>query len=418
MRRVVITGLGALTPFGMGVDISWNSLIAGKSGIKKITKFDTENYAVKIAGQVDKGVGEGLFNPDEVMDPKDQKRVDDFILFGIAAAEEAVKDAGWATPDDQGKSRTGVIIGSGIGGLQTIYETAGTLSASGPRRVSPFFIPSCIINMISGHVSMRHGYTGPNIATATACATGAHAIACAYQSILLDDADVMVAGGAEAAVCPLSVAGFMQSRALSHSYNDTPEKASRPWDKAHDGFILGEGAGVVVLEEYEHAKARGAKIFAELVGYGNSGDAYHITSPAPDGSGARKAMSEALRKAGLKPQDISYINAHGTSTAAGDAMESTAVAGLFQNCPNLKMSSTKSAIGHLLGAAGAVEAVFCVKAVQTDTLPPTLNLENPIDEAAGLDLIPNKARKCDVQTAMSNSFGFGGTNISLIFKKI
>lgn len=418
MKRVVVTGLGALTPFGMGVDTAWNSIIAGKSALSNITKFDTENFAVKVAGQVIKGTEPGQFNPDEYMEPKEQKRIDDFILFGIAAAEEAIKDAKWTPEDAQEKARTGVMIGSGIGGLQTINDNANVLAASGPRRISPFFIPASIINMISGHVSMRHGFTGPNAACVTACATGSHAIAHAYQSIILDDADVMVVGGAESVVCPLAIAGFMQAKALSHSYNDTPTKASRPWDKGHDGFVMGEGAGVVVLEEYEHAKARGAKIYAEIIGYGMSGDAYHITSPAPDGSGAKKAMSEALRKAGLKPQDVTYINAHGTSTMIGDAMEAKAVSELFANCPDLKMSSTKSAIGHLLGAAGAVEAVFCVKAIETGMLPPTLNLEDPIDEVAGLDLVPNTARKCDVKVAMSNSFGFGGTNASLIFKKI
>ncbi len=418
MKRVVVTGLGALTPFGMGVDLSWNSVIAGKSALTNITKFDTEGFSVKVAGEVIKGSEPGQFNADEYMDPKEQKRVDDFILFGIAAAEEAIKDANWMPEDDREKARTGVIIGSGIGGIQAITDTAITLHNSGPRRVSPFFIPSCIINMISGHVSMRHGFTGPNIATVTACATGSHAIAQAYQTILLDDADVMVVGGAESAVCPVSIAGFMQAKALSHSYNEIPTKASRPWDKGHDGFVMGEGAGVLVLEEYEHAKARGAKIYAEMIGYGNSGDAYHITSPAPDGSGAKKAMSEALRKAGIKPQDVTYINAHGTSTMIGDAMEAKAVSELFKDCPDLKMSSTKSSIGHLLGAAGAVEAVFCIKAIEEGILPPTLNLEDPIDEVAGMDLVPNVARKCDVKVAMSNSFGFGGTNASLVFKKI
>ncbi len=418
MKRVVVTGLGALTPFGMGVDLSWNSVIAGKSALTNITKFDTEGFSVKVAGEVIKGSEPGQFNADEYMDPKEQKRVDDFILFGIAAAEEAIKDANWMPEDDREKARTGVIIGSGIGGIQAITDTAITLHNSGPRRVSPFFIPSCIINMISGHVSMRHGFTGPNIATVTACATGSHAIAQAYQTILLDDADVMVVGGAESAVCPVSIAGFMQAKALSHSYNETPTKASRPWDKGHDGFVMGEGAGVLVLEEYEHAKARGAKIYAEMIGYGNSGDAYHITSPAPDGSGAKKAMSEALRKAGIKPQDVTYINAHGTSTMIGDAMEAKAVSELFKDCPDLKMSSTKSSIGHLLGAAGAVEAVFCIKAIEEGILPPTLNLEDPIDEVAGMDLVPNVSHKCDVKVAMSNSFGFGGTNASLVFKKI
>ena len=305
-----------------------------------------------------------------------------------------------------------------VGGLKTIDDNAKILAASGPRRISPFFIPATIINMISGHVSINHGFKGPNLSCVTACATGSHAIAHAYQAIVMDDADVMIAGGAESAVCALGIAGFMQAKALSHSYNDTPQKASRPWDKGHDGFVMGEGAGVVVLEEYEHAKKRGAKIYAELVGYGTSGDAYHITSPAPDGQGAKQAMSEALRKSGVKPQEVTYINAHGTSTMIGDAMEAKAVSELFVDCPNLKMSSTKSAIGHLLGAAGAVEAVFCVKAIETGMLPPTLNLEDPIDEVKGMDLVPNEARKCDVEVAMSNSFGFGGTNASLIFKKI
>ena len=418
MKRVVVTGLGALTPFGMGVDLAWNSIVAGKSAIRNITKFDTENFSVKVAGEVVKGTEPGQFNADEIMEPKEQRRVDDFILFGIAAAEEAIKDAKWMPEDEQEKKRTGVIIGSGIGGLKTIDDNAKILAASGPRRISPFFIPATIINMISGHVSINHGFKGPNLSCVTACATGSHAIAHAYQAIVMDDADVMIAGGAESAVCALGIAGFMQAKALSHSYNDTPQKASRPWDKGHDGFVMGEGAGVVVLEEYEHAKKRGAKIYAEIIGYGTSGDAYHITSPAPDGEGAKQAMSEALRKSGIKPQEVTYINAHGTSTMIGDAMEAKAVSELFVDCPNLKMSSTKSAIGHLLGAAGAVEAVFCVKAIETGMLPPTLNLEDPIDEVKGMDLVPNEARKCDVEIAMSNSFGFGGTNASLIFKKI
>ena len=418
MKRVVVTGLGALTPFGMGVDLSWSSIVAGKSAIRNITKFDTTNFGVKVAGEVIKGTKPGQFNADEFMEPKEQRRVDDFILFGIAAAEEAIKDANWMPEDEQEKKRTGVIIGSGIGGLKTIDDNAKILAASGPRRISPFFIPATIINMISGHVSINHGFKGPNLSCVTACATGSHAIAHAYQAIVMDDADVMIAGGAESAVCALGIAGFMQAKALSHSYNDMPEKASRPWDKGHDGFVMGEGAGVVVLEEYEHAKKRGAKIYAELAGYGTSGDAYHITSPAPDGQGAKQAMSEALRKSGIKPQEVTYINAHGTSTMIGDAMEAKAVSELFANCPNLKMSSTKSAIGHLLGAAGAVEAVFCVKAIETGMLPPTLNLEDPIEEAKELDLVPNEARKCNVEVAMSNSFGFGGTNASLIFKKI
>lgn len=418
MRRVVITGLGALTPFGEGVDLTWKSLIEGKSAIKKIEKFDATDYTSQIAGQVIFGTDTGQFNPDKVMEPKDQRRVDDFVLFALAASDEAIKDANWYPENENEKNRTGVIVGSGIGGLKTIYATSQILSESGPRRINPFFIPSSIINMASGHVSMRYGFRGPNMATVTACATGAHAIISAYQSILLDDADVMIAGGSESAIYPLSVGGFMQSRALSHSYNDTPEKASRPWDKGHDGFVISEGAGIVVLEEYEHAKKRGAKIYAEICGYGCSGDAYHITSPAPDGNGAKRAMQAALQKSGLQPRDVDYINAHGTSTMIGDAMEAKAVNELFAGCDNLKMSSTKSAIGHMLGAAGAVEAIFCAKAIEQGILPPTLNLENPIDEAEGIDLIANKAKKCDVRVALSNSFGFGGTNASIIFKKI
>lgn len=418
MKRVVITGLGALSPFGMGVDLTWNSLLEGKSAISKIEKFDASEYTSQVAGQVFFGNEKGQFNPDTVMEPKEQRRVDDFVLFALAAADEAVKDAAWMPEDETEKNRTGVIIGSGIGGLKTIYGTSQSLSESGPRRISPFFIPSSIINMASGHVSMRYGFKGPNMATVTACATGAHAIVSAYQSIVLDDADVVIAGGSESAIYPLSVGGFAQARALSHSYNDNPQKASRPWDKGHDGFVISEGAAVLVLEEYEHAIKRGAKIYAELVGYGCSGDAYHITSPAPDGNGAKRAMQEALKKAKMQPQDIDYINAHGTSTLIGDAMEAKAVSELFVGCNNLKMSSTKSAIGHMLGAAGAIEAVFCAKAIEDGILPPTLNLEDPIEEAVGLDLVAGKARKCEVKAVMSNSFGFGGTNASIILKKI
>ena len=418
MRRVVITGLGALTPFGEGVDLAWNSLIENKSAIKKIEKFDASDCTSQIAGQIIFGTEKGQFNPDKIMEPKEQRRVDDFILFALAAADEAVKDANWHPEEEREKNRTGVIIGSGIGGLKTIYATSLTLNESSVRRINPFFIPSSIINMASGHVSMRYGFKGPNMATVTACATGAHAIISAYQNIVLNDADVVVAGGSESAVYPLSVGGFMQSRALSHSYNDTPEKASRPWDKGHDGFVISEGAGVMVLEEYEHAVARGAKIYAEVCGYGCSGDAYHITSPAPDGNGAKRAMQEALRKADLQPHEVDYINAHGTSTVIGDAMEAKAVNELFSGCDNLKMSSTKSAIGHMLGAAGAVEAIFCAKVIEQGIIPPTLNLDDPIEEAQGIDLVANQAKKCAVKVAMSNSFGFGGTNASIIFKKI
>lgn len=418
MRRVVITGLGSLTPFGMGVDLTWNSLLEGKSAISKIEKFDASDYVSQIAGQVIFGNEKGQFNPDLVMEPKEQRRVDDFVLFALAAAQEAVDDADWKPESEDEKNRTGVIIGSGIGGLKTIYSTSQSLSEAGPRRISPFFIPSCIINMAAGHVSMRYGFKGPNMATVTACATGAHAIINAYQSIILDDADVIVAGGAESAIYPLSVGGFAQARALSHSYNDNPQKASRPWDKGHDGFIISEGAGILVLEEYEHAVKRGAKIYAEIVGYGCSGDAYHITSPAPDGNGARRAMQQALQKAGMKPQDVDYINAHGTSTIIGDAMEAKAVSELFGKGNDLRMSSTKSSIGHMLGAAGAVEAIFCAKAIEQGIVPPTLNLEDPIEEAQGLNLVANQAQKCEVKVAMSNSFGFGGTNASLILKKL
>lgn len=418
MRRVVITGMGALTPFGLGVNLTWDSLIAGRSAITKISKFDATDYTSQVAGEIITGKEAPLFDPDTIMEPKDQRRVDDYILYALGAANEAVKDAGWLPEDMREKERTGVVIGSGIGGLKTICSTSIMLGQSGPRRISPFFIPSSIINMASGHVSMKYGYKGPNLANVTACATGAHAIISGYQSILLDDADVMIAGGSESAVYPLAVGGFMQARALTHSFNDNPQAASRPWDKAHDGFILSEGAGVVVLEEYEHAVKRGAKIYAEIIGYGCSGDAYHITSPAPDGDGAKRAMKEALRHAGISPQDVDYINAHGTSTLIGDAMEATAVKDVFAGCSHLKMSSTKSAIGHMLGAAGAVETIFCAKAITTGMLPPTLNLQDPIDEAQGLDLVPNKAVKHDVKVAMTNSFGFGGTNASIILRKI
>ena len=418
MRRVVITGMGALTPFGLGVDLVWNSLISGKSAISKISKFDASEYTSQIAGEIIMGKEAPLFDPDTIMEPKDQRRVDDYILFALGAADEAIKDAKLSVLSEEDKNRSGVVIGSGIGGLKTIYETSLLLDKSGPRRISPFFIPSSIINMASGHVSIKYGLKGPNLSNVTACATGAHAIINGYQSIVMDDADIMVAGGSESAIYPLAVGGFMQARALSHSYNDAPQQASRPWDKGHDGFVISEGAGVIVLEEYEHAIKRGAKIYAEVIGYGCSGDAYHITSPAADGNGAKRAMSEALRHAQIKPQEVDYINAHGTSTLVGDAMEATAVKELFNNCPNLKMSSTKSAIGHMLGAAGAVETIFCAKTITDGIIPPTLNLQDPIDEAQGLNLVPNQAIKQEVKVAMSNSFGFGGTNASVILRKI
>lgn len=418
MRRVVITGMGALSPFGMGVNIAWDSIINNKSAISKITKFDATDFTSQVAGQVIHGTQAGQFNPDLIMAVKEQKRIDDFILYAIASAEEAINDANWHPQTEEEKNRTGVAVGSGIGGLKTIYNTSITLSEQGPRRINPFFIPSSIINMASGHISMRYGFKGPNLSCVTACATGAHSIIAAYQNIILGDADVMITGGSEAVLHPLPVGGFMQSRALSHSYNDTPQKASRPWDQGHDGFVISEGSGILVLEEYEHARARGAKIYAEITGYGCSSDAYHITSPAPDGSGAKRAMITALQKANIQPQSIDYINAHGTSTMIGDAMEATAVKELFTDCPNLKMSSTKSSTGHMLGAAGAIEVIFCAKAIETNIVPPTLNLENPIPEAQGIDLVPNQSCKHNVSVAMSNSFGFGGTNTSIILQKI
>ncbi|MBQ9235487.1 MAG: beta-ketoacyl-ACP synthase II [Alphaproteobacteria bacterium] len=418
MRRVVITGMGALTPFGLGVDLTWKSLLDGKSGITNISKFDAADYSAQIAGEIIMGKEAPLFDPDTVMEPKDQRRVDDFILYGLGAANEAIRDAAWMPEDEQEKCRTGVAVGSGIGGLKTIYATSQLLATSGPKRINPFFIPSSIINMASGHVSMKYGFKGPNLSNVTACATGAHAVIHGYQAIVLGDADVMISGGAESAIYPLAVGGFMQARALSHSYNDRPQEASRPWDKGHDGFVMSEGAGVLVLEEYEHAIKRGAKIYAEVVGYGCSGDAYHITSPAPDGNGAKRAMSEALKKAGMRPEEIDYINAHGTSTMVGDAMEAKAVRELFGKADNLKMSSTKSALGHMLGAAGAVETIVCAKAIESGIVPPTLNLHDPIDEAEGLDLVPNKAVSHTVKAAMTNSFGFGGTNASIILRKI
>lgn len=418
MRRVVVTGLGLVTPLGCGVDISWSRLLAGQSGAKAITKFSTEGFATKIACEVPRGTGEdGTFNPDAWFDPKEQRRVDDFIVYAVAAAKQAVADSGWVPQTEEERCRTGVMIGAGIGGLDGIAQASLVLQEKGPRRISPFFIPGRLINLASGYVSIDHGFKGPNHSVVTACASGSHAIGDAARLIAYDDADLMLAGGAEGAVCPLGIAGFNACRALSTGFNDTPEKASRPYDKDHDGFVMGEGSGIVMLEEYEHAKARGAKIYGEVIGYGLSGDAYHITAPSEDGNGGFRAMEMAVKRAGIAVSEIDYVNAHGTSTMA-DWIEARAVERLLGDAASsVSMSSTKSAIGHLLGAAGAVEAVFCLLAMRDQIVPPTINLDNPEHETR-LDLVPHVAKKRSVQVAMSNSFGFGGTNASLIFKAV
>lgn len=425
MRRVVVTGLGLLTPLGWGVDHSWKGIVEGRSGIGPITAFDTEGYGCTIAGEIPSVDGRGggapdqpgVFDPEKVMSAKDRKRVDDFILYAIAAADEALADANWKPETDEDRERTGVMVGSGIGGLGPIAETAVILKEQGPRRVSPFFIPMSLINLTSGQISIRHGLKGPNHSVVTACATGAHAIGDAARMIALGDADVMVAGGAESSIVPIGIAGFLACKALCTAFNDTPEKASRPYDKDHAGFVMGEGAGIMVLEEYEHAMARGAKIYAEVVGYGMSGDAYHITAPSEDGDGGLRAMKAALKRADMQPSDLDYVNAHGTSTMA-DWIEAKAVERLMgDHAPNVALSSTKSMIGHLLGAAGAVEAVFCVLAIRDQVAPPTINLDNQEQETA-LKMIKNKAEPMKIDVAMSNSFGFGGTNASVIFKKV
>jgi 3-oxoacyl-[acyl-carrier-protein] synthase II len=418
MRRVVVTGLGLVTPLACGVEESWSRLLAGRSGARAITKFKVDDLPTKIACQVPRGDGtDGTFNPDQWVDPKEQRRMDDFIIFGLAAARQAVTDSGWQPATEEERCRTGVLIGSGIGGLDGIEQASILVHEKGPRKLSPFFIPGRLINLVSGYVSIEHGFKGPNHAVVTACATGAHAIGDAARLIALDDADVMIAGGSEAAVCRIGIAGFNACRALSTAFNDTPEKASRPYDKDRDGFVMGEGAGVVVLEEYEHAKARGAKIYGEVTGYGLSGDAYHITAPSEDGDGGYRAMQMALRRAKLSPSDIDYVNAHGTSTMA-DGIELGAVERLLGNAASkTAMSSTKSSIGHLLGAAGAVEAIFCLLAMRDGMVPPTINLENP-DVSTAIDLVPLTAQKREVSTAMSNSFGFGGTNAALIVSKV
>ena len=419
MRRVVVTGLGLLTPLGCGIEQTWQRLLAGQSGIKRIEKFDVSDISCKIAGQVPRGNGSaGDFNADDWMEPKEQRKVDDFIVFAMAAATQALDDAGWHPREYADQVTSGVLIGSGIGGVEGIAETALLLRDRGPRRVSPFFIPGRLINLASGYVSINHSLKGPNHAVVTACSTGAHAIGDAGRLIALGDADVMVAGGTESPVNRISLAGFAACRALSTGFNETPERVSRPYDRDRDGFVMGEGAGAVVLEEYDHAKKRGARIYGELVGYGLSGDAYHTTAPAEDGDGAFRCMAAAIRRAGISPADIDYINAHGTSTPLGDEIELKAVERLVANTAgHVAMSSTKSSIGHLLGAAGAVEAIFCLLAMRDGVVPATINLDNP-SIATTIDLVPHTAKQRPVNVTLSNSFGFGGTNASLVFRKV
>jgi len=420
MRRVVVTGIGLVSPLGLSVAATWPRLLDAKSGIGPITRFDVSDLPCKIAGQLSR-VGETPSGPAELFDPadwlehKEIKKFDYFIMLAVAAATQAVEDSGWKAGTDEAKERTGVLIGSGIGGLQAIYDASIILKERGPRRISPFFIPSALINLASGQVSIKHGFKGPNLAVVTACSTGAHAIGDAARLIAFDDADVMVAGGAEASISRLGVAGFAAARALSTGFNNRPSEASRPWDKDRDGFVMGEGAGIVILEEYEHAKARSARIYGEVIGYGLSGDAHHVTAPAEDGNGGYRAMQMALKRAKLGPEDIDYINAHGTSTPLGDEIELGAVKRLFgAHAYKLSMSSTKSATGHLLGAAGAVEAIFSLLAIRDQIVPPTLNLDNP-SPGCDIDLVPHKAKERKVRIALSNSFGFGGTNASLVF---
>jgi 3-oxoacyl-[acyl-carrier-protein] synthase II len=412
---VVVTGLGMVSPLGLGVKQSFAALLAGRSGVSRIERFDVSDLPSKIAGQVPRGSEPGQYDPLRLASAKELRRYDEFILFALAAAEEAVNDAGWKPESEAARERSGVLIGSGIGGLPSIAENAVKLEREGPRRISPYFIPGSLINEASGVVSIRYGFKGPNHAVVTACATGAHALGDAARLIALGDADVMLAGGSEAATCRLTLAGFAIMRAMSTSFNDRPEQASRPWDRARDGFVIGEGAGAVVLEELEHARARGAQIYAELVGYGLSGDAHHLSAPDPQGDGARRAMAAALKRAQLNPEQIDYINAHATSTPVGDPVEIAAVKSLFGvHAPNVAMSSTKSATGHLLGAAGAVEGIFTILALREGVLPPTLNLDDP-DPECDLDLVPREARRKTIRYALSNSFGFGGTNAALIF---
>ncbi|HYJ57934.1 MAG TPA: beta-ketoacyl-ACP synthase II [Methyloceanibacter sp.] len=418
MRRVVITGLGLVSPLGCGYETTWELLTAGKTAARRIENFDVSDLSCQIACQIPRGDGaDGTFNPGDWMEPKEQRKVDEFIVYAVSAATQALQDAGWKPTAYEDQIRTGVLIGSGIGGLQGIEKTSLLFAEKGPRRVSPFFIPGRLINLASGYVSIEHGLKGPNHAVVTACSTGAHAIGDASRLVALGDADVMVAGGTESPVCRLALAGFAACRALSTNFNDQPERASRPYDRDRDGFVMGEGAGIVVLEAFEHAKARGAHIYAEIIGYGLSGDAYHITAPAEDGDGAYRCMVAAVKRAGIDPADIDYINAHGTSTPMGDEIELAAVERLFGNAAGkVSMSSTKSAIGHLLGAAGAVEAIFSALAIRDNVAPPTLNLDNPSVSTA-IDLVPHQSRRRTIDTVLSNSFGFGGTNASLILRR-
>jgi 3-oxoacyl-[acyl-carrier-protein] synthase II len=416
MRRVVVTGLGMVTPLGCGVEINWSRLLEGRSGASKVEAFDVSDLACKIACQIPRD-GEGAYNPDDWMEPKEQRKVDPFIVYGMCAARQALDDAGWKPTTPEQQTRSGVLIGSGIGGIGGIYDASITLFEKGPRRVSPFFIPGRLINLASGYVSIEFGLKGPNHAVVTACSTGAHAIGDAARLIALGDAEVMVAGGTESPINRLSLAGFAACRALSTGFNDDPTRASRPYDRDRDGFVMGEGAGVVVLEEYEHAKARGAKMYAEVIGYGLSGDAFHITSPTEDGDGAYRCMTAAIKRAGISPSDIDYINAHGTSTPLGDEIELKAVERVLGNAAaKLSMSSTKSETGHLLGAAGAIEAIYSVLAIRDQVAPPTINLENPSVETA-IDLVPNQAKQRTIDVVLSNSFGFGGTNASLVLRR-
>ena len=419
MRRVVVTGLGLVTPLGADVETAWGNIIAARSGAGQITRFDASGYACTIACEVKPADHAYGFDADKRVDHKVQRQVDPFIIYGIDAAGQALEDAGLTDMSEEERLRAGLSIGSGIGGLPGIASESIVLHEKGPRRVSPHFVHGRLINLISGQVSIKYGLMGPNHAVVTACSTGAHSIGDAARMIALGDADVMLAGGAEGAICPLGIAGFAQARALSTAFNDQPERASRPYDQARDGFVMGEGAGVVCLEEYEHAKARGAKIYAEVVGYGMSGDAYHVTAPHPEGSGGFRSMKMAFERAGMNPEDIDYINAHGTSTPLGDELELGAVRRLFGSAiDTVSMSSTKSAIGHLLGGAGAVETIFCILAIRDGVVPPTLNLDNPSESCAGVDLVPHKAKEKKVRAALNNSFGFGGTNASLIIKAV
>jgi len=423
MRRVVVTGLGLVTPLGIGNDHVWDQLTKGVSGLGPITLCEAQDLACQVAGEIprsqeENAISKGMLNLNEWIEPKEQKKIGDYIAYGMVASDLALQDAGWHPETDEDRCKTGVLIGAGIGGLEGIYESSVTLYEKGPRRVTPFFIPSCLINLTSGNVSIRHGLKGPNHSVVTACATGVHAIGDAARLIQFGDADVMVAGGSEGAICRLGIAGFCAARALSTSYNDRPQEASRPWDQGRDGFVMGEGAGILVLEELEHAKKRGAKIYAEIIGYGLSGDAYHVTAPAENGDGAYRAMKAAFKNAQVAPEEVDYINAHGTSTPLGDLAELEAIKRIYGSAiSKVAISSTKSSIGHLLGAAGSVESIFSILAMNHGIVPPTLNLHTPAPEAEGINLVPLKAQEHSVNIAMSNSFGFGGTNASIIFKK-